>query len=169
MLMNASPFPKAFLKIAAFSCILYNLTFFNWSYIHDFSLVPLSVLLIFIPLYFISFFEKKWKLSVVLSLYFILTISQYYYINRPGKISQNGTEYKEFKSFGEMIKQTATPDEMIFSPEPTPMSIFYAKRFVFQAKNPTEAKLKLKEWHYPKGLYIIQLEPSVYKIERIVP
>jgi len=159
--------PKAFLFMSGITCILYNFTFFNWSYIHDFSMVPISIFFVFIPLYLISLEKENRKIYLLLACYFLLTIAQYYYINRPGKLSQNGSPYALFKTFGEKLQTVVAPDEMIFMSEASPMTSFYSKRYIFQATDSANAKQKLREWHYPKGVWIEQNDNVFISAQKI--
>lgn len=161
-----------YLLVAGIACVLYNVTFFNWSYIHDFSLVPIGIFISFLPVYLIVKKKIGFENNIAktaFSVYFIITMAQYFYINRPGKTSQNGDQYALYKNLGERLKTEVQPDEMIFMNSQSPILNYYAKRFTFKAHNLEEAKEKLHTWNYPKGVWIDEDSFYFKSIQRVMP
>jgi hypothetical protein len=147
-----SRLPVAYACISGTACLLYNLTFFNWSYIHDFSLVPFSIFLAFTVVLLCVNDKQVKQLGWLLPAYCVLSLFQFYFINRPGKASQNGTPYNVYQKLREQIKLQVQPDEMIFMKSQSPILNYYAKRFTFMAHSEAEAKQYLQQWHFTKGV-----------------
>jgi hypothetical protein len=82
------------------------------------------------------------RLQILVLLSILLSISSYYYINRPGKFSIKGDEYSVSKQLGLEIKNTSTNDAVIFAigeAEIHPQIIFYAQRNIKEVSTKEEA------------------------------
>ena len=70
--------------------------------------------------------------KLILFSVFIGVVFQYYFINRPGKISQTGDQYANFKSIGEYIYKNAENSEVVVlsgvDDLPNPQIVYYSKR-----------------------------------------
>ncbi|PCH67531.1 MAG: hypothetical protein COC01_05590 [Bacteroidetes bacterium] len=97
------------------------------------------------------FLGKKIKAFLLLS-FLILSVSQYYYINRPGEYSYNGFRYDTYKKLGEFIGQNSTKDEVIIVKDLDcfPQILVYAKRNILHYTNEKEIIQYLKKHGHNK-------------------
>lgn len=104
--------------------------------------------------------KRKWILPGVLTGYVIISVGHYYYVNRPGEISQRGDRYAELMDTGLAIKQLVKPDEIVFllNDKPEPEVIFYAGRNILQVENEEEAKAHLLRSPASEGIILKKLE-----------
>jgi hypothetical protein len=82
------------------------------------------------------------RLRLLLFLSIVLSVTIYYYINRPGKFSLKNDEYSISKQLGLQIKNTASYDAVIFTigtAEIDPQLMYYAERNIKEIKNRKEA------------------------------
>ena len=128
--------------------LIYQLVFREFAYVHEYSVLYQGLLWAFLTCIFLEKidwkqlelfqkirpFAKTIRLS---SLGFVcaLFVMQYYFINRPGEIAQNGDRYDQLMIIGQIIRQNAQPHERVFLHIPdqsldfvNPQLNFYAKR-----------------------------------------
>ena len=86
----------------------------------------------------------------------VLGIGNYYFVNRPGEISQNGDHYAEFMKQGEFIREVASDDEVVFwlDGHIDPMTVVYVKRNIKEIPSPKEARDWLMTVESRKGVLI---------------
>jgi len=98
-----------------------------------------------------------------------LCIVQYYAINRPGEISQNGDRYDYMQTLGETIRNNAATDEVIFlnGYKPDPQVMYYTKRNMLRASDTTAAKELLKARGAERGVLFTIENYDVKKIEKV--
>ena len=77
-----------------------------------------------------------------LLIFFIVSISQYYYINRVGQISLNGDRYDYAKGIGKIIQKNAYDNEVVFVDDSKmrPQISYYAKRTILNATTLEQAR-----------------------------
>lgn len=145
LLFQRKVFPVKLSKIillAALPVLLLHLVLPNYSG-HDFVSLYGAVFLSVVAGIGSEFFLKKgkWIFSGALAAYILISTAQYYYINRPGEISQRGDRYADYKDIGIAIKQNSNPDEVVFllNEKPSPEVIFYAERNILQVANEEKA------------------------------
>ncbi|MBS1667229.1 MAG: hypothetical protein JST58_07630 [Bacteroidetes bacterium] len=158
-----------FLKLYTSSLVLYNLVFLEWSYAHEFSILPWSLLLAYIAAKLVNpIFLNLKTLFAIAGLFFAISIFQYYEINSPGKVSRDGMAYNSFKDFGEQLKNIP-PDCTIFSPlaSRAPMIEFYAGRSICRRLSLKEAKDYVEEKKLKKAVWVDQSNYQIKKIEFI--
>jgi len=118
-----------------------------------------------------AFLKKDKKIFTgILASYILISIAQYYYVNRPGEISQRGDRYADFKDIGTAIKQNSNSEEVIFllNEKPTPEVIFYAGRNILRVSNEEEAMQHLQKYSANKGvLFKKTANNEVELVERI--
>lgn len=128
--------------------LMYHIVFREFAYVHEYSVLYHGLLWAFLTVLFLenidwSQLELIQKIRPFLnaikisSLSFVcaLFIAQYYFINRPGEVGQNGDRYDQLMIIGQTIRQNVQPDERIFLHIPdgsldfvNPQINFYAKR-----------------------------------------
>lgn len=99
--------------------------------------------------------DKKKIISVTVTS--VVGIALFYYINRPGQISQSGNRYDTFKIAGEFIAANSASDEVVFiqNIEDAPQLIFYAHRNLKTIAGEQEAMNFLRTHHHNKGVIFI--------------
>ncbi|MBX2921199.1 MAG: hypothetical protein KF746_03330 [Chitinophagaceae bacterium] len=138
--------------------ILYHIVLFNWSFVHEFSVLPSFVLLIFILSKYLSgifSFDKPKLACSILTAISIISILQYYYINPPGKRSLNGTPYDLYEKLGNKLRQINGEHKIFMHmPEANPMIEYYAKRNITNATDTIEVKQLMKAWQLKEAVWI---------------
>ena len=81
---------------------------------------------------------------------------QYYFINRPGNISINGTRYDIYENFGLALKQIPGDYKIFMHSEPSPMIEYYSGRNFTIIGNYEQAKKYMATYAVPKGVWIEQ-------------
>jgi hypothetical protein len=143
-----------FLKIYTLSVSLYNMALFEWSYEHEFSLIPWSILFSYLAAKaVIALFQKK-QLYGLMLLFFLAAMSQYYFINRPGKISREGTPYFNFKKFGDSLKRVPPDYKIFLDIVPDPMIEYYAGRNIYPIRSMDDAKQFMHRWGISKAVWV---------------
>jgi len=99
----------------------------------------------------------------------LLCIAQYYYINRPGKISQNGDSYDYMQILGENIRENAATDEVIFlnGYKPDPQVMYYARRNMLRAADASEVKAILEKRGAERGVLFTIKNYKIKNIEKV--
>jgi len=144
---------KIFLGLYTASIVFYNFTLFEWSSDHEYSIIPWSILFSYLAIKFIPFFTKK-QLYILTIVFFIATMSQYYFINRPGKISREGTPYISFKNFGDSLKQVPLDYQIFTDLKQDPMVEYYGGRNITTIENIDSAKSYMKKWNVTKAVWV---------------
>lgn len=155
-----------FFKLYACSLLLYNLILLEWSYEHEFSMLPWSVLLAYIGARLIYSSLNKKNRYILAASFLLVSVSQYYFINRPGNISRDGMAYNTFQIFGEQLRQVPV-DYKIFSPLETnaPMIEYYAGRNISIKPSYEEAKRYMHERNITKAVWV---EQEKYQLKKII-
>jgi hypothetical protein len=137
------------------ACIVYNGLFFNWTYIHEFSLLPLSVVLsILTALFILKTISVKYR-PISLFLLTAINITQYCVINPSGEIARVGTPYNTKMLMGNAIGKEAPKGFRIFSTvADDPVIQYYAHRSIHFAENPTEAMKLCDSFKIPKAVWV---------------
>jgi hypothetical protein len=109
-----------------------------------------------------------WKIIVFVLFFSAVSVAQFYYINRPGDIAQNGDRYDVQMNEGLFIKQNAAEDEVVFALnyKPMPETIWYAGKNIMNVQSEEEAKTFLDTTSQPKGI-IISKDNAKMKFVRI--
>ena len=162
---------KNILFIATGTAFLHHFLLREFTVAHNYSVLIDAIYLgILISILFSAKGEKSNENFKLISLFLVLVVGifQYYFINRPGEISQNGDRYDSFKLIGERIKETAQPDEVVylvnFHENPAPQLMYYSKRNFLYAKDENHANAQIAERQDKKArIYFIENN----KIDRI--
>jgi hypothetical protein len=118
-------------------------------------MVPASLLLAWLATASIPPSLSPRRLYGLLLLTLIISISQYYYINRPGPVSRSGMRYDAYAKFGKRL-DNIPPAWPIFSnlPEYCPMCEYYAGRQITVATNSDSALAWLSRNGIQKGVWV---------------
>ena len=144
-----------FVGLYGISLLVYNGVFLEWSYEHEFSIIPAAPLLAFLAAKAMAIVvtDLRYRTSLLL-LVFAATLAQYYYINRPGAISRDKMAYASYQHFGNELKNVS-PDTTIFiSIENCPMIEYYAGRNLKRVPDLDSAKHYMLRWGVNKAVWI---------------
>lgn len=153
--IKLSSLEKVILGVSFGTAMLHHLLLGEFTVAHNYSVLIDSIYLaVFIGIgASMAFRSAKYirPLQVSMVAVCLVGIGQFYYINRPGEISQNGDRYDQFKVMGETIRTSAKANEVIylvnFHENPAPQLMYYAKRNFIYAKNVVEAEQSIEERH----------------------
>jgi hypothetical protein len=155
-----------FLKILSISLLFYNLILFEWSTDHEFAILPWSILLSFMAARLIGSFRKTMAYGIM-GLFLILTVAQYYYINRPGLIARDGLAYDSFKKLGKSLSHIDPDYTICINLEQNPMVEYYAGRNILRAPDSLSVKTLLHELGIQKAVWVSQKNYQVELIQII--
>jgi len=157
---------RYFWWIAGFPILMHHLIFIEFTVVHDFAVLKGGILIAVGIGLLIHRLPHSAPLRVGVLATLSICIVQYYYINRPGEISQNGDRYDMMQKLGEGIGKHSTSDEIVFlnGYKPDPQVMYYARRNMLRATDTLEVKKALKTRGFERGvLFTI----DNYKIKRI--
>jgi hypothetical protein len=172
---NISENEKQVFSLLFFPAVLYHLVFMEFTVVHDYSVIIDGLFWAFI----IGFIAERIQLSsvktnVFTSLIILMSIAQYYYINRPGKYNQNGDSYSIYQDIGETIKSTSTADDTIFIMgfdesvnRNNPQIIYYAKRNFKPIDDENEVIEFMRTFNRKQGKIYILEQGTVQEIKAI--
>jgi hypothetical protein len=136
----------------------------EFTVVHDYSVIIDGLFWTFL----LAFLSERIKLSaarlnIFASVVIVLSVAQYYAINRPGKYNQNGDLYSIYQDIGETIKATSTSEDTIFITgfdesvnQNNPQIIYYAKRNFKPVNNELDAQTFMQEFNRQNAkLYIL--------------
>ena len=156
-----------FLRLCAVSLLFYNLLLFDWSTDHEFAILPWSFLLSFIAARLLGSFKNKIAAVGFMMFFFVIAVTQYYWINRPGPIARDGLAYNSFKKLGESLSQIPPDYTICINLEQNPMVEYYAGRNILRAPDSISAKTLLNELGIQKAVWISQKNYQLGKIQII--
>ncbi len=153
-----------FVQISGASFLLYNLFLFNWSAEHEFSVLPWCVLLSFIGARLLGSINSQRPALALMSVFVLVAIVQYYWINRPGQVSRDGTPYASFENLGKSLKEIPPDYTICIDLEQNPMVEYYAGRNMLRIHDSLSVKNVLKELGIKKAVWVNQ---KAYQLESI--
>jgi hypothetical protein len=135
--------------------LVYNLVFLNWSLEHEFAWLALSlVLCVSISFLFSQHFATK-KLMLFTLVYAAFGIAIYFYVNRPGPISRDGTRYDSAMMMGQTISNQVSKEAFIFTNLPNAkIEEYYALRTFNLVSGIQRAKVIADSLHLPKAYWL---------------
>lgn len=152
-----------------FPVLLHHTVFLNAS-LYDFFVVKTAPFLaiVFVWLILKTTWQPKFILSIALAIC-LSSIMMYYFINRPGKISQSGEPYASFQVKGKFIADHAENNEVIFLQKiaDDPQLVFYAQRNLRTIETEDEAVDFLKKHHQQNGIIFCCADGNALSIKRI--
>ena len=156
-------FKKYFLAVFSLPIVMHHLIFPEFTFSHDYSvLIDASFLSIITMMLFVKNESISFKLRIVfIGVIFIGVVGQYYFINRPGEISQRGDRYDTFQKIGEYISKNAKRNEVVvlkgIHDLPNPQIVFYSKRNFYSIKTYRELFI-LKEKKTIKNIFYCEIQ-----------
>jgi hypothetical protein len=159
-----------FFGIYGCSLVLYGIILIGWASGHDFSMVPCGLLLAWLcARSVLPPASSRITFGLILSC-LLLSVAQYYYINRPGAISRDGMAFNAYKIFGEHLRGIPA-DNAIFSnlPEYCPMIEFYAGRKVYRFPDRQSAIQYVQQWQIKKAVWVESKGFQFCTIEQMSP
>ena len=100
-------------------------------------------------------------------LFVLISIAQYYWINRPGPVSRDGMPYTNFKNLGKSLAKIPPDYAICINLERNPMVEYYAGRNILRFPDSLAAKKALAELGIQKAVWITQRNYQVGKIQII--
>ncbi len=172
IIQTSKPATRYFLWLAGFPVLMHHLVFIEFSVVHDFAALKGGILIaVGIGLLTERLLEKeKSRLFFVgLAATLLLCIAQYYYINRPGSISQNGDRYDRMQTLGKAIKREALAEEVIYlnGYKPDPQVMYYAQRNMLRATDTLMVKTDLATRRIKRGVLFTIENYTIIKTERV--
>ncbi|WP_143774414.1 hypothetical protein [Niastella vici] len=153
-----------FLVIYAPAVLLYNLILTEWSAVHEFALIPLSILLVIVATRLIITLAANRVFYGVIATYFVIACCQYYFINRPGKVSWDGTPFDIYKKLGQQVQQVPA-DYKLFMNNWNAVIDVYAHRNITPVVNIDSARAYMHRYNIPKAVWI---DHRNYQLQKIV-
>jgi hypothetical protein len=159
-----------FFGVYGFSVLLYGIILIGWASAHEFSMLPAGLILAWLSARsIISPASSRITYGLILSC-LLLSIAQYYFINRPGAISRDGMAFNTYEIFGEHLRGIPA-DNAIFAnlPENCPMIEFYAGRNVYVFPDRESASQFMQQWHIKKAVWVESKGFQFCTIEQMSP
>ena len=141
------------IQLSFFSCILHAILFLDWSGGHDFAVIPWSLPLALAGGWIASRIPYS-KIAFGAILLFLISVTQYYVINFPGKKTITGLPYDSYKKAGIQIGKMTDDGERIFCNEDYVIYQFYAKRNFTIVASYEEALKWSRQYRVKKGVWI---------------
>lgn len=145
--------------------LLYNLVFLEWSAVHEFAMIPLSLLLV-VPTARLAMMVaggRGWY--VVLVCYLGLASIQYYVINRPGAVSWSGARYDSYQQLGEQLQSVPGDHKIFMNSDWSAVIDYYAHRNITVMKDIDSASAYMRQWGIQKAVWVEQKD---YRLERLI-
>lgn len=161
--------------------VAYHVVFMEFTISHDYSVLIDGLLWSFCLAVLTTeteLFVRSRNMPVALGcMAVLLSVAQYYMINRPGKYNQNGDPYAIYMDIGETVRSTALPDETVFMMgfdtisvnKNNPQIIYYAKRSIKSVDSKEEAYDFMRKFGREKGRLYVLRNKQVAFIEELVP
>jgi hypothetical protein len=153
-----------FIRMIVSSLLLYNLTLFHWSAEHEFSVLPWCLLLSFLGGRILGIPGNQKSALFLIAVFFIFSIVQYYWINRPGLVSRDGTPYASFENLGRSLRNIPADQTICIDLEQNPMVEYYARRNLLRIHDSLSSGKVLTELGIKKAVWVNQ---RAYKVENI--
>ncbi len=159
------------LAISVLPIVLLHLVLSDYSG-HDFTVLyaalPFSIFAGFLAERLYGHVSLKY-LVFGIGIFLSLNIVQFYYINRPGAVSQSGERYNVLMNEGIFIKKYINADEIVFALnyKPSPETIWYAHVNIKTVSSEAEAKTFLKARARSKGIVFFKNEKNNLEFFRI--
>jgi hypothetical protein len=145
--------------------LLYNLVLMDWSYEHEFALIPLSILLSILGARLAMAWVGRRSFYPVAGAFLLMAVLQYYLINRPGKVSRDGTPFDAYQRLGQGVR-TIPNDYTLFMDDQWSAAVdYYAHRNIIMTKNIDSARAYVQRWGVPKAAWI---QHDHYRFEKAV-
>jgi hypothetical protein len=140
---------------------------FDWSTDHEFAILPWSFLLSFIAARLLGSFKNQVAAFGFMMFFFVIAVTQYYWINRPGPTARDGLAYNSFRKLGESLRQIPPDYTICINLEQNPMVEYYAGRNILRAPDSISVKTLLNELGIQKAVWISQKNYQLGNIQII--
>jgi len=154
-----------FVVIYTSALLLYNVIFLEWSSVHEFALMPLSLLLAVLTARLTMMAAGPKRFYVVLSAYVIIACLQYYQINPPGRTARSGLSYDSYQKLGQQLRNVPADEKIFMDGSWTVVIDYYAHRNITTVKSIDSARAYMQRWGVEKAVWVEQRD---YKLEKIV-
>lgn len=136
---------KHFFLLIFFTALLHHIIFMEFTSVHEYAVLKAALFLSVATA--ILLFSYKTPIKAWLVIFFIVSVAQYYYINRIGQISLNGDRYDYTEVAGKIIQKNAYGNEVVFVDDSKmrPQISYYAKRTILNATTLEQAKQVLRQ------------------------
>ena len=167
---------KLFFGIAVALAFSHHILLGNFTIAHDYSVLVDGIFIsVFGGIMMAEFYIQKrgnYIRYIGVGGVFVLCILQYYVINRPGEISQNGDQYNNYQKIGESIKNNSNTSDLIFTlnlnEKPAPQVIYYAKRNFYQVNDMDKVFELLKQRKAKFAKVFVIKDMKIEKIKTII-
>jgi hypothetical protein len=153
-----------FLKLFGASLVFYNLVLFNWSTDHEFAILPWGILFSFVTARLLGSLKNRRMAGFAVAIFMVCTVSLYYWTNRPGPVSRDGTPYISFKNMGQSLRSIPPEYTICINLEQNPMVEYYAGRNLLRARDSLSVKKLLDELGIKKAVWVSH---NAYQVENI--
>jgi hypothetical protein len=155
-----------FLWIYGAAVLLYNLVLLEWSAVHEFALIPMSLLLAAPTARSMMMAVSARGFYIVLTCYLLAAGGQYYLINRPGRYSWSGASYDSYQQLGQQLRSIPEDKKLFMNVRDWSAVIdFYAGRNITPVPDRDSARAFMQRWGVRDGVWI---EQKGYRLEKIV-
>lgn len=143
--LNLDTASKHILLLTFFTPFLHHVLFLEFTSVHEYAVLKAALFLSLATGTLL--FASKIPVKALLLIFFIVSITQYYYINRVGPISLNGDRYDYTEITGSLIQKNAHDNEVVFvnDSKMRPQISYYAKRTILHAATLEQAKQVLRQ------------------------
>lgn len=170
---------KTLFGLLFFPVMAYHFVFLEFTASHDYSVLPDALLwaslFAFLSFHVLNSSSAKKNYLYLTTFTWLMSLAQYYVINRPGKYGQNGDDYAIYQNIGEKVKQSASPAETLFmmgfdsisiSPN-NPQIMYYAKRNIQSVSTEEDARVFMKKFARKRGKLYILKNKTVYSVHEL--
>ncbi len=133
---------------------LYNTILLQWSAEHEFGLIPLSLLLVIPAARLIIMLAPGRAFYAIIASYFVFACFQYYFINRPGKVSWDGSSFDMYKKLGEQVQKVPADYKIFINYNWSAVIDFYAHRNFTRVSCVDSAKAYMQKYNISKAVWI---------------
>ncbi|UAY52903.1 glycosyltransferase family protein [Ferruginibacter albus] len=164
-IIKQHPGAFSFIVLLVATCLLHHFIFPQFSG-HEYAVFKSALFLSLCT----AALSTNYKTSyIIIGLFIILSIAQFYYINPVGAYSFDGERYDYAKTIGNSIKENASADEVVYinykNGLAEPQIMYYAKRTCFGSPNLQDAKVRLADQTYAqKAVWFDIVNDSVTSI-----
>jgi hypothetical protein len=159
------------MAISVLPIVLLHLVLSDYSG-HDFTVLyaalPFSIFAGFLAERLYQHVNTK-HILVVCGIFLLLNVGQFYFVNRPGAISQSGERYDIAMNEGLFIKQHTEADEIVFALnyKLSPEAIWYAHVNIKSVSSEAAAQTFLEARNHSKGIMFFKNEKGELDFFRI--
>ncbi len=154
---------------ALLSIVPYNGIFFNWSANHEFAWMAFGLIAsLCISIYLFPLLEEQVLRKIMIGC-LLVSVVQYFVINRPGEVSWKGEHYAAQKELAEWIKNNISSSQTIFTNLENDKIVEYYSKRTFNGRQTIEDAVKtMKEYHLANAIWLQVKNGKIEEIKSIV-